>query len=407
MSGRNLWIVNHYATHPQRGSSGSRHYSLARELVRRGWSVTILAADSIERSRGRVWSEDVGGVVFRYIRTPPYIGNGLGRLRNMASFASRLLLPTAARGLPRPTLIIGSTVHPLAAWSAAKLARRYRVAFVFEIRDLWPATLIDMGVLSQHGLPTIALSRLERHLCEEGKAIITPLPNVAEYLAQIGVPAAKVNWISNGADVSQFSHRPAAEHATFTFGYLGSMGPANGLDTMLQGFAQHAAAVASTRLVLTGDGPLRSDLMQLAENHGLSERVAFELPVPKAQVPSVAARADCLVVNLLDLPVYRYGISLNKIFDYLAAGRPVIIATSARNNPVADADAGLTIPADDARAIGEAMTNMVMASPESRARWGERARRHAELVYDYPRLGGQLDQLLVDLVEPDYRAGPK
>jgi glycosyltransferase involved in cell wall biosynthesis len=178
------------------------------------------------------------------------------------------------------------------------------------------------------------------------------------------------------------------------------MGQANALDTVLRAFAAHAVTTTGTRLVLTGDGPLRSDLVQLAARLGLTSRVEFDPPVRKEEVPSVAARADCLVVNLLDLPVYRYGISLNKIFDYLAASRPVIIATNSHNNPVAEADAGLTVPADDADALGRAMTMMFKASPHDRERWGQQARRYAEATYDYARLGERLNELLIELVEP-------
>src|SRR5699024_6300574 len=146
---------------------------------------------------------DGNGVRFQYLRAPSYRG-GLGRLMNMAVFTVALLHPRGTRGLPRPETIIGSTVHPFAAWAASSLARRFKVPFVFEIRDLWPQTLIDMGKLRQDGFLARSMRKLESLLCARADAIVTLLPYAHEYLESRGVPRDKIKWISNGSDTSAF-----------------------------------------------------------------------------------------------------------------------------------------------------------------------------------------------------------
>src|SRR5690606_30165144 len=136
------------------------------------WESHILAA-STEHPSGKQRFADraaavdraAGRVRFRFLRTPEYSGSGLARVRNLLAFTARVLRPSSTKDLPKPDVIIGSTVHPLAAWAASVVARRFNVPFVFEIRDLWPQTLIDMGKIRANSVVARLLRALERALC--------------------------------------------------------------------------------------------------------------------------------------------------------------------------------------------------------------------------------------------------
>ena len=398
---RSVWIVNHYAGDPAETASGSRHFSLARELAACGWTPTIVAA-SVEHNTSRqrlTDGERIGttrrdGVTFRWLRTSTYGGNGIGRIVNILQFTAALLGRRWSRDLPGPDVVVGSTVHPLAALAASRIARRHRVPFVFEIRDLWPQTLIDMGKISPRGPVARVLRQIERRLCDRATTVVTLLPDAGRYLTGRGVPAEKIVWISNGTDTADFAAAPRVRPPGdgFVFLYLGSLGNANGVHTIIRAFAQVEDPTAVLRIV--GSGPQREALRALASELGVRDRVRFDEPVPKQQVPEVTAAADALLVNLLDLPIYAYGISLNKLFDYLASARPIIIASNASNNPVRDADAGVTVPADSADGLAEAMNRVVAAGDDERARWGRNAVAHVREHYDYTVLGGRFDALL-------------
>ena len=403
-----VWIINHYAAYPGDSATGSRHFSLARRLADLGWKPIILAASSEHNSDRQRLPDGVKrgtsvreGVEFRWLRTSGYAGNGLDRILNMVQFTLALLRPKSTGDLPRPDVIVGSTVHPFAAWAASCLAKRHAVPFIFEIRDLWPQTLIDMGKLRQNGIPALMMRGLEKYLCQRASSIITLLPKAGDYLETIGVDPRKVEWISNGTDAGEFETDPAAESEIFTFTYFGSLGTANGMPAILTAFA-HAAKYSperESRLVVVGEGPLKKELMMLASNLDFGERIEFRPAVPKNEIPVLAAQADCLVLNVLDLDLYRYGISLNKLFDYMAAARPIVIASNAANNPVMDADGGICVPANDAVALGDAMNLVMRSSSQERARWGENAARHVAKRYDYRVLGDQLDALLTRQVK--------
>ncbi len=312
----------------------------------------------------------------------------------MLTFTVALLRRASTQDLPRPDAVIGSTVHPLAAWGASILARRAGAPFVFEIRDLWPQTLIDMGKLPARGVRTWMLRRLERVLCSRATAIITLLPFASEYLASQGVPEDKIFWISNGTDADDFDGSPPAASDEFTYMYLGSLGRANGVGAIVDGFLAAAEADERLRLVVVGNGAERPLLENRAASSAHGDRVSFIAPVPKNRVPLMMTHADVAVINVLDLDVYRYGVSMNKLFDYAAAARPILIASNARNNLVLEADCGVVVPADDATAIGSAMAEMASVADDRKRAWGANARSHVIANYDYRSLAIRLEEVL-------------
>lgn len=419
---RPIWIVNHYASDPAISATGSRHFSLSRHLHRMGWAPVIFAASSEHNSSNQrlkggvnIGTAERAGVVFRLLRSPSYEGNGPRRVLNMVSFAFSLLRKPSVRGIELPSIVLGSTVHPLAALAAYRLSRRYRVPFIFEIRDLWPQTLIDMGKLSQHGFPAAVLRALERYLCNRAARVITLLPSASKYLESVGVAPEKVVWVSNGTDAKQFDSFAPLEREKFTFLYFGSMGHANGLDAIVDGYklATENDPDSDSRLVLVGEGSEKLRLQKKAQETGLSHQVEFWDAVPKQDIPNIAAQADCLVLNLLDLSVYRFGISLNKLFDYMASARPIIIASNASNNPVRDADGGLCVEANNSAAIGDAMRAVMSATAAQRRVWSENAKRHALKNYDYEVLAAKLNSILLEVMDEFHssrsagRVGPK
>lgn len=391
-----VWFVNHHASAPGESGAGQRHYELGRALRDQGWEAVVIAASTEhgtgrQRVAGRRLMRDdfFDGVVIRWLRVPRY-ASGMRRVVNMVAFWMRLVLPSATRGLPAPDVIVGSTVHPLAALGAKTLARRARTPFVFEIRDLWPETLIDMGAIGRGSVPAKALVALEKHLCDNAQLVVTTMPFASEYLVDRGVPAEKVLWISNGIRLRDFEPTPLPDGTRpLTFTYFGSLGRANAVDTIVQGFAD--ADLPTARLRLVGSGPARSQLQDLAASLGVAHQVDFSEPVPRSEVPALATDAHCLVVAVRDIPLYRFGVSLNKLFEYMALARPVLFIGTVRGNPVDLANGGLCVTESAAaagfRAIGD-------ASARQRDEWARANREYAERHFDFNELAHRLDAAL-------------
>ncbi len=186
--------------------------------------------------------------------------------------------------------------------------------------------------------------------------------------------------------------------------YFGSHGVANGLDVLLDAMALLKPKVSqanfTVKLRLIGDGPVKTKLEEQAIRLGLTaDDVAFEPAVAKGRIPEIAKQADAFVITVLNLPdLYRYGISMNKLFDYMAAAKPIVIASAARNNPVADAKAGITVPPADPTALAEGIFALAITPIEERLRMGAAARAHVKAEYDYlilaERLALELDTVL-------------
>lgn len=402
---KQVWILNHYAQEPG-GAGGTRHFHLAEHLLAHGWHTTIIAA-SVDHATGRQRLESheaqrhetIRGVPFLWVKTPAYAGNGGSRVRNMLAYTWGTLSRRSLAVLPRPDVVIGSSVHPFAAVAGALLARRYRVPFIFEVRDLWPQTLVDMGRLRDGAVLTRVLRRLELWLYRRAARTVAVLPLAWQYIVPLGIARERVVWIPNGVDLSLFP--PATpprepEDAIFTLMYFGAHGQANGLNTLLQAMAllRRSPQGARIRLRMIGDGPQKPELMAQAAEDGL-DNVSFEPQVAKRQIPYLAAQADIFVITVLDLPgLYRFGISMNKLFDYLAAGRPIVMASGAANNPVAEARAGLTVPPGDPQALAEAILQMAATPLAERQRMGAAGRQYVEQHHGFGQLAGRLAEVL-------------
>ena len=414
--GPSVWIVNQYADAPDR-PNGTRHFDLGRQLVARGHRVTIFAAGFSnvthceQRLRGRELyrSACCDGVRFVWLRTIPYGGNTWRRPLNMVSFTAAFLVVQSR--IPCPDTIIGSTVHPFAAAGAWLAARLRGARFIFEVRDLWPQTLVDLGAL-RDGSPGERLLRfLESFLVRRASVVIALLPGMRTYLRERGLPDDTLVFIPNGVDLEVFDAAADAScdepealqpalgvisrmHAEgrFVLGYVGSFGRVNRAGLVVQA-AERAEERAPGRLavVLVGDGPERVLLERAVAD---SQCVAVSPPVPKRLVPRLLRAFDAGIVHVTDNPVYRYGISFNKLFEYMASSLPIVFACRSAYDPVAAAHAGLSTRPDDATGLADAMLEMAGTHPDERARMGAAGRGWVEARHDITRLGQTLDAAL-------------
>ena len=410
MAGR-VWIVNHYASTPDR-PAGTRHFDLARQLVERGYDVSIFAAGfghhsgREERLQGAslVRRQEFEGVEFVWLRTVPYRGNTWRRQLNMLSFLAVFLVAQARSR--RPDVVIGSSVHPFAALGGWLAARLRGAAFAFEIRDLWPQTLVDLGALRLGSPGERVLRWIEAFLTRRAFAVITLLPGTQAYLATRGLRSDHVVYIPNGVDLSQFdvdregagvprevgcaldAVRRMRRDGRFMFAYTGSLGRVNALQTVIEA-ARTAEGMAPGRvgIILVGDGPERPMLERMAV--GLPG-VAFARSVPKRFVPGVLRAVDGTVVHATRTPVYRYGISFNKLFEYMAVGRPVIFACETAYDPVAASHAGFSVPPDDPGALADAMLRLASLPEGELRRMGSAGRDCVAKEHNIACLGDKL-----------------
>lgn len=397
----NIWIVNHYFVPPKQ-AGGTRHYSLARYLVEQGHQVQIIAANFNHYTKTYIEASDnpvntsIDGIDVLWLPTPSYQANTtVGRLRNMLSFAKSCRRHARNHARFQPDVIIGSSPHLFAALAANRLAKHYRVPFVLEVRDLWPESLVVLSKVSRYHPAIIAFKALEIYLYRQAAQIITLLPNAKDYFARYGVANDKVQCIPNFFDPTLFaSQPPSSENASFTLMYVGSHGLANNLDLLVDAAKeleqQHPDS--NIKIQLIGDGPEKARLQQKAA--GL-RCIEFCPAVAKSQVPSCLAAADACVLLLFDSDLYRWGMSANKLFDYMASAKPIILIGQSANNPIAELQSGVHIAEQNPKLLADAIATLATTSKTELAAMGQRNRQYASEHHQLPVVGRQLVDVLL------------
>lgn len=388
----------------------TRHYALGREWVSRGDEVLVVHGSfdhlgpclpenaSPELPPAGVWDQTYEGVRFLTVPVPPYEGSATpGRLWNNWLFGRRVekLLGGGAFGVPH--VVLGSTVHPWAARAGLRLARRFRVPFVFEVRDLWPQTLVDLGRISPRHPLVRYFGAVERTLVRHADLVVTSAPRMGEYFRErYALPEERWCWITNGTFVEDFDPSPPDEGEALELFYTGTLGRANRLDRLFALLPDLGRRFPTLRFVFVGRGEMRQELEHQGRLQGLPVR--FEDPVAKFRVPELLRRASAFLVVLDDLPLYRYGTSLNKMADYHAAGRPVVLLGDCAENPLTASGAGWVAPREED--LSGALEALVRMGAEGRRKLGRRARCYAREHYDWPRLAERLRHRLEELTRP-------
>lgn len=398
-----LYVQQHFAT--GRGEAGVRGYNLVRTLVERGHQVTVLCGHNwrdrtLEVPPGAVVEQELDG--FRLVQIGVYYSNHQSFAARVISFL-RFAALACREVLRRDTELIFASSTPLTVSLPALCARWLKgTPYVFEVRDLWPDLPIEMGIL-RNPLLRAALLFWEATVYRWAWRLVALAPGIQEGIERkAGVPAEHIAMIPNGCDTVNLQplppRRPRAHLQLpgdlFVLGYTGTHGPANGLDAVLD-----AAAVLQRRgveglaFVLIGDGREKPRLAARAAAEGL-RNVHFRGLVTKETYNEVLAELDAGMQILLDVPGFRYGTSPNKFFDYLAAGRPVLVNYPGwMSDLVSGCSCGAAIPPNDPEAFADAAQELLRRRAEL-PDMGRRARQLAEERFSQPEILADLARFL-------------
>jgi glycosyltransferase involved in cell wall biosynthesis len=304
----------------------------------------------------------------------------------------------------RPDVVIGTTVHPLAAELARRVAAHHRATFVYEVTDLWPASLVDLGATTESSPLYRVLSTLEGKALRAASGVIGLMPLLPEYAREHHrLEIERFCYAPNGIDGRRLVNpRNQAVHGRLL--YSGGFVAAHGLDAVLK-----AARILEDRtpgrftVELVGDGPERPRLESMAKDMSLTN-VRFPGWVRKSDLPKVISEADiCLCVSN-PMAVHRYGMSFNKLFDYFAAARPVIFAMRSGNNPVAEAGAGRTVEPGDAEGLARAVIALGELGADERDSLGMRGYEYLSRHHVLEHVAANIDEFLMQILPSSSRS---
>ena len=394
----NILLINHYAGSPALGME-FRPYYLAREWVQLGHQVQMLAADfsHVRARQPQAGDETIDGIAYRWYATPLYLGNGLGRVKNIGAFLRAVWAdtPRLVREF-KPDVVIASSTYPMDIWVARRIARRAGAKLVFEVHDLWPLSPIELSGMSPNHPFALLCGAAEKAAYRDADVVVSMLPKVHEHMASRGLDLDKLHIVPNGITPDEWQGEPpplrgdvaqalasARGAGRMVVGYAGSMGLPNALDTLLDAAAMMRDA--ALQFVLIGGGHEHARLAQRVASEGLAN-VCFLPPIPKAQIPSFLAAVDIAYIGWQRMPIYRFGIAPNKLMDYMMAGCAVLHSVEAGNDPVAEAGAGLTVAPESAAAVADGLVRLAALPQAERRAMGERGRAFVLANHTYPVL---------------------
>lgn len=405
----NIWIFNHYASGPN-SSGGTRHFDLAKQLVKMGHSVTIYASsfnhqllveEHLVGSDTFYKEMKAEGVNFVWIKTTPYSKNNYKRVLNMFSYTTRAY-KIARKHSIAPDIVIGSLVHPLAAYVGYLIAKRFNSIYYFEERDLWPQTLIDLGKMSPKNPVIYVLSKIELFLFKKSKRIIVLFDKAVNYVGSKGISKDKVLYIPNGFDMDRTSNstglsidiKQALEKVEkqMVAIYTGAHGKANNLDILLDSASKVLKQKANVHFLLIGDGPEKERLVNRIRNEEITN-VTMLPPVKKEMIPEILRYADVGLLPLVNSPVFKWGISPNKLFDYMGASLPVIILCDVKGTPVELANGGKVIKKNFEDELVNFLTQI---SKSELVRLGSNSRRYVEKNHSWNILAKKLEAQMIN-----------
>ncbi len=383
-------------------AGGTRHYEFTRYLVDKGYRVTVITS-SVSYLTGKIGKEIAPQaddlVILKATTYQSLHRSFVHRLVNFFSFTiSSFFVGLRVKNVD---LVWGTSPPLFQGFTAWALARVKRASFLFEVRDLWPAFAVEVGVLRSR--PLIAASEwLERFLYRRADCLVLNSPGFKEHVKARG--GREIRIVPNGADAAMFD--PGADGAAFRhqFGleskfivlYAGAHGLSNDLGIVLNA-AEELKTEPNIAFVLLGDGKDKPMLQEQAARMGLSN-VHFLPPMPKAQMAEALAAADACLAILKPLRLYAT-VYPNKVFDYMAAGRPVILAIDGViRNVIEEAGAGVFVQPGNPGALAKTIRQLA-ADPANGKRMGLAGRKYLEQHFNRPMLAARMEEVLRETVD--------
>lgn len=332
---KTIWIVHQYASTPETGMGG-RHFYLAQELAKQGHKVYVIASSanhllhSQPKLTGDITFEPAAGFTFVWVKMPDYSeAHSKQRVLNWFLFPWRIQ-KLAKLIADKPDAVLCSSPSPIAFLGAQRLAKKFKAKLAFEVRDIWPLTLTEIGGYSPKH-PFIRLMQwVENKAYRDSDRVVFNLKNSVEHMVEHGLQKDKFTWVANGFSLDEVENAIPLETSVvnqlpknkFIVGYTGTFGLANDLYTLIDA-AEILKEEKNIGFVLVGGGKDKEQLTNYIKNRKLENVTVLDF-IKKAQIQSMLANFDALTVGAKKEPMYRFGVSPNKLFDYLYAAKPIL-----------------------------------------------------------------------------------
>ena len=374
-SKKTIWIINHYALTPAQGGL-CRHFYFAKELAERGYNVRIFTSSAIHNTEINMISEKEGlfkevpyeGVKYTYIKSSQYKGNGIGRIKNMLGFAFDIKKIWERYSYENPQVIYTSSPDLFTAWKAEAFAKKHKIPCVVEIRDLWPLSIVEYKNISAKNPAIIALFMLEKHIYKNADSLGFTMTGGKDYICvkkwEKKVNPDKIFNVNNGLDIDLqdkqrkedvYNDGELDDKKVFKVVYAGSVREANHVGLLVEA-AKYIKnkGYSDIEFLIFGDGTEKKILEKKCIEEKI-DNVFFKGRIDKKFMPSVCAKSDLNMISVQQTGVSKYGVSWNKLFDYMNAGKPIVSTTEVAYDLIKKYECGIVCENQNIETIANAI----------------------------------------------------
>jgi len=394
----------------------TRPYYFAKHLNNDNYSNIVFSSaylhysnENIIKNNEKFIIHQENNVPFVFLRTPKYKRNKLDRVLNIICFMLRLfsVTKTIARQVGKPDTIIASSPHLLTLIAGIKIAKRYKVPCICEVRDLWPESIFVHGSLKKHSLLGKLLLVIEKWIYRKATKIIFTMPGGYDYITDQCwdkiIPKNKCFSINNGIDLEEFdynkSHHTISDEDlsyddTFKVVYAGSIRKVNNLRIMID-VARELRDNNKIKFLIWGGGNELEELRIIVESESLTN-IVFKGYIKRQYIPYILSKSDISLSHYKDVTIYRYGTSQNKSFEYLASGKPVLYTFMPKYDIISETNSGMTIEKQTTENIKNAITAFFDIAQHNKELYDEMCRnaRNTAERYDYRTLSKKLVEII-------------
>ena len=398
----NIWIINQYCGSKVHGMN-FRSWYFAKEFKKKGHHPHIISASyshlfyKLPVTKGKFTLEDVDGIPFTWVKVSKYKGSqSIGRVLVMIQFMVNLFF-VPKKMLKNPDVIIVSSLSPLPIINAYLWSIKYKAKLIFEVRDIWPLSLIEIGGFSKLNPLVLFFGWFEKFAYKKADKVISLLPNAKPHMVSRGMEKDKFVHIPNGFNVEEMKKSKELDKSIsnlipknkFIVGYTGSLGASNAMEYLIEA-SYLLENNENIHFVIFGKGQHLEKLKNNAKNN-----VSFLGQIDKSQIQSAISFFDVCYIGWHNHSLYRFGISPNKIFDYMYAGKPIIHSVNTTNDFVEIADAGISIPPENPKEIANTIIEISKIEDKKLKEWGKNGKKYVEENHTF----SHLTELLISTFE--------
>ncbi len=419
-----VWLMNHYATNMFADKAG-RHYWFAKGLKERGYEVTVFCAttflnknDIIETNGKKYTTDQADGIPFVFVSTVPAQNNGIARVRNWYLFYMNLFPTTKAyaKNYGKPDVILASSVHPLTMVAGLQIAKKMKIPCICEVRDLWPEAIFQFGKSKENSLMGYALTIGEHWIYKKADALIFTKEGDTDYLKEKkwtinqggDIDLGKCHYINNGIDmevheericVNQLDDPDLLDDKKFNVTYTGAIRPVNNVGNLLDAAAilKRRNGYEDVQFLIFGEGVQLEELKKRVSKEKL-DNVKLKGFINRQYMPFILSRSSINILNYAQNQYnWRRGNSSNKLFEYMASGKPIISTVHMGYSIVKRYNCGVELDEDTPEALAKQIIRFHDMSPKERDKIGKNASQGAK-DFDFSVLTEKLIKVIESVV---------